>query len=120
MSLIEAIEILKEKGVTAYEIASKTDLTEAGVLKILSGKTKKPHKSTIQTLINYAKSIVNNGNELISDNDFSVERVALYVAMNEDEFMKEKVFSNIIEKRVAIRLMELTSDPVKFKRFLEQ
>lgn len=59
MNFKEAIEILKNNGITAYEIASKTNLTEVGINKIFSGKTKKPHKSTQETIIKYAKSLAN-------------------------------------------------------------
>ena len=50
------IELAENKGVTAYEIAKYTDLTEAGILKILSGKTKRPHKSTTKTILNFLRN----------------------------------------------------------------
>ncbi|SFW11303.1 Peptidase S24-like [Sinomicrobium oceani] len=56
MDMQEVIQFIKKQGITAYEIAQKTPLTEVGVNKILNGQTKKPHKSTIEALTNYVKT----------------------------------------------------------------
>lgn len=53
MELEKIIKTIKDQGITAYEIAQNTNLTEVGINKILNGKTKKPHKSTLKTLTDY-------------------------------------------------------------------
>ncbi|WP_424493943.1 S24 family peptidase [Salinimicrobium sp. GXAS 041] len=54
--LLEIRSLAKNKGVTAYDIAKNTTLTEAGVGKILNGVTKSPHKSTVIELLNYLRN----------------------------------------------------------------
>lgn len=45
--------LVKSKGVTAYDIAKNTTLTEAGIGKILNGVTKSPHLTTVREILNY-------------------------------------------------------------------
>lgn len=56
-NISKIIKTFEDKGVTAYEIAKNTPLTEAAIGRILSGKTKNPQKSTILILQNYLDSI---------------------------------------------------------------
>ncbi len=44
LDLEKILQLITDKGVTAYEIAQNTSLTEAGIGKIISGKTKRPPK----------------------------------------------------------------------------
>lgn len=53
LNLSEIIETINRKGLTAYEIAKETSLTEAGILKILNGESKNPRKSTLEILNNF-------------------------------------------------------------------
>lgn len=53
MDLDKIIDEIKSRGITAYKIAESTNLTEVGINKILSGKSKNPRKSTIQELANF-------------------------------------------------------------------
>lgn len=56
---------------------------------------------------------------LIKDGvEIKMEEIALFVVENEDAFMKIKPFSNLIETKVAKRLVELTNDSQKLKDFL--
>lgn len=45
------LEKVKEFKISAYEIAKSTDLTESGVRRILDGKVKNPHLSTLNTIL---------------------------------------------------------------------
>ncbi|CAL65859.1 helix-turn-helix domain-containing protein [Christiangramia forsetii] len=65
MKLLKTEEIvneIKKKKITAYQIASETDLSEVGINKILNGQVKKPRKSTIKILSNYLNSSDNEKN----------------------------------------------------------
>lgn len=53
MDLDKIIEEIKSRGITAYKIAESTNLTEVGINKILSGKSKNPRKSTIKELSDF-------------------------------------------------------------------
>ncbi len=59
MELKDIIEEIKERKLTAYEIAKNTSLTEVGINKILNGKSIRPHKSTLDILRAYLKNTCN-------------------------------------------------------------
>jgi transcriptional regulator with XRE-family HTH domain len=45
------LEKCKELGISAYEIAKNTDLTEAGIMRIFNGTSKNPHENTLNSII---------------------------------------------------------------------
>lgn len=47
------LEETKKNEISAYEIAKKTNLTEAGVSRILNGIVKNPHENSLNTIIEY-------------------------------------------------------------------
>ena len=51
-----ALELIKEHGITAYEIEQHTHLSAVGVQKIINGVTKRPTVGTLDTIITYIKS----------------------------------------------------------------
>ncbi len=53
MEVKEIVKIIKDTGITAYEIAKNTVLTEVGINKILNGETVNPRKSTLLILEDY-------------------------------------------------------------------
>lgn len=57
MELKEIIREIRERGLTAYEIAKNTPLTEVGINKILNGESKRPHNSTLNELRKYLRQI---------------------------------------------------------------
>lgn len=69
----EVINMIKESGITAYEIAKNTPLSEVGINKILNGSSKNPRKSTLLVLYDYITnkkgllSEPNNDNEYLSN-----------------------------------------------------
>ncbi|WP_340074834.1 hypothetical protein [Leptobacterium sp. I13] len=83
MGVKEIIHILKKEGITGYEIAKATGLTEVGVNKILAGKTKKPHTSTVAILRNYIDQHLNTNKKKTLD-DFSIEEIVAYLHENEE------------------------------------
>ena len=50
------IEVVKEYNITAYEIAKGTGLTEAGILNIIQKKSKRPHESSLNEILNYLEN----------------------------------------------------------------
>lgn len=71
--LEEILEILKKEGVTAYQIAQKTSLTEAAIGKIFNGKTKNPQKSTIDILNNYILNYTDSYPRLVKEGDVTYD-----------------------------------------------
>lgn len=45
--------VTHEHGITAYEIAKETQLSEAGILNILNERSKRPHHNTLDTILQY-------------------------------------------------------------------
>lgn len=56
MDVSEIVKSIKEKNITAYEIAKNTLLTEVGINKILNGTSQNPRKSTLKILEDYLTS----------------------------------------------------------------
>jgi phage repressor protein C with HTH and peptisase S24 domain len=75
-SIEDIIKIIKNKGFTAYEVAKQTSLTEAGLLKIFSGESKNPRKSTVEILNNFVNNQLYPTNEL---NNIAKEPEAIWV-----------------------------------------
>lgn len=50
------LEQVEKHGISAYEISKNTNLTDAGVGRILNGSVKNPHENTLNTIINYLES----------------------------------------------------------------
>ncbi len=75
--------------------------------------TETQHKNTKNTLTTSNSFLEKDGVT------FSLEEVLLEIAKNEDLCMKEKIFSNIIEIRVAKRISEITASEEKLKEYLK-
>lgn len=57
MNLKTAIEVINNKGVTAYQLHKETGFNEAGLRRVLNGEVDKPQRKTQEAIINYAISI---------------------------------------------------------------
>lgn len=60
MNLKEIIQIIENKGFTAYEIHRKTGLNQAGLRNILNGKVEKPQRKTFEILKKFVNTIESN------------------------------------------------------------
>jgi len=73
--LNKIIKLAETRGITAYQIAKNTNLSEAGIGKILNGKSKNPHISSIDTIINfldnYPTNLTNQPFKNINENKFA-------------------------------------------------
>lgn len=61
--LQEALYLISEYNVTAYEIEKNTSLTAVGVQKIINGESKRPLENTLKTIISYIKDNYSNNSE---------------------------------------------------------
>lgn len=64
--LKEALLLINEYKVTAYEIEKNTSLTAVGVQKIINGESKRPLENTLKTIISYIKENYINKNEIFN------------------------------------------------------
>lgn len=100
------IEAIEDKGLTAYEIAVHTNLTEHGIQKIINGTSKNPHNKTILQLRNFLDNygIVRDENidslklnepeeDYIPEyNGITDDLVANYIIDNEESLRTNKIF----------------------------
>ena len=63
--LKEALFLINEYGITAYEIEKNTSLTAVGVQKIINGESKRPLENTLNTIISYIKQNYTNDNSML-------------------------------------------------------
>ncbi len=107
-------EVARRK-ISTYQLAKKTGLNESGLGRLLKNEINNPHKSTINTLYNYLISIDKTEQNNLSDTE--VSEIVYKIVNNEERFMKEKAFANIIEIRVAKRISKILSDPEAFEKW---
>ena len=55
--LFYIIDFVETLGLSAYHLSRNTNLTEAGILRILNGTVKNPHESTLNEIISYLDTI---------------------------------------------------------------
>ena len=115
----EKLEIIKyqvkENNISAYSIAEKTTLTQAGVGKILNGGVKNPHESTINELWNF----INNyllGRE--NPQNYHIEHVNPKINIVQEEDKREDLYKKVIS--LMEEKNELISENVKLKLLLER
>ncbi|MBC8767170.1 helix-turn-helix transcriptional regulator [Arenibacter sp. BSSL-BM3] len=116
MSLKSIIKEIKERGLTAYEIAKETPLTEAGINKILNGNSKNPHKGTIEILEKYLfhKPNMQDPNDLYLTNkniaeklrDITTPELLHMLIVRFDELMDYPTFKILIEREVLKKQVE--------------
>jgi len=63
----EILDKLDEMGVTAYEIAQETHLSEVGIRKVLEKKTRKPQKPTVDALRNFLQNKLGSYKKVIEE-----------------------------------------------------
>lgn len=133
ISKSEKIEIIKkivdEGNVSKYQISKITTVSEPTIGRILSGATKKPSDRIVDEIYNSLTNESNTNNLFPKDTEVyfekdglrvSVNELSTFIASNEDAFMKEKIFSNIIEIRVAKRIAEITTSKEKLIEYLKE
>lgn len=92
--IYKVVELLK---ITGYEIAKYTNLSEAGVGKILNKSVKKPHKHTIEAIYNYV---------IIRENSLNEEKESYNLPISQPEI---KAHQNTLLESVNIFIDKLES-----------
>ncbi|CAL2106674.1 hypothetical protein T190115A13A_270031 [Tenacibaculum sp. 190524A02b] len=130
----EIRKILKENNISGYKLEKDLKVTQVGADKFLNGETKKPYKKTLLMYDEYINngfktnnSYVNeteedyNSNEICEIDGVKIKLKSLvsYIATNEEKFMNEKIFSNIIEIRVSRKLAEITASKENLYKYLK-
>lgn len=98
--LNKIFEITKEFQITAYEISQNTNITEAGIQRILTGRTKNPHENSINEILAYLKS---RYNDIIYDTNTAREKQEAYIKILDPKTKKplkgyEKTLNELNEK----------------------
>jgi predicted transcriptional regulator len=107
-------EVAKRK-ISTYELAKKTGLNESGLGRLFKNEISNPHKSTIDTLYSYLTSIDKSEQNNLLDSE--VNEIVYKIVNNEERFMQEKAFANLIEIRVAKKIAKILSNPEDFEKW---
>ncbi len=131
-------ELLDEKGLTSYKLSKRIPVSQSTLSRIINKNTS-PNESNLKAIIDFFKVnetwlLTGEGEKLnystkskeqetpivIEKNGVSINinEIANFVASNEEEFMKIKTFSNIIEVRVAKKLAEITISKESLAEYL--
>ena len=120
--LRKIINHIKSNNISMYAISKATGLSDGGINRIVNKTVKTPNINTLNLL--YSHLFENNKEEkkelpkLCKDGVcFNDVEIAVHVATNESDFMKIKIFENIIERNVANRILDILKDG-KLKEFL--
>ena len=111
-------EVIKEKGVSSYQISKDTGMSEVGISRILNGKST-PRNKTIKILANYlevseewiitgkGKKYVNSNdkNKKIKNFDFppvkitkeEIRKLAIFAVMYKDDLEKNIIFQTYLK-----------------------
>jgi len=54
------VKLVEKHNISAYSISKNTGISEAGIGKILNKKVKRPHKTTLETILNYLSKLEGN------------------------------------------------------------
>ena len=115
--LTNLIQLIEEKKLTAYKIGKAIGKSEVAIRNILSGKTKRPHKTTLDALIRYVEEYPLN-THLPSDKDFDLDglniklsNTAAIAIENWNEIKRIPAFNNQIELELAKRLLYFQDNP---------
>ena len=104
----EAIQYLKNRGVTAYELYKFSGKSESGFRKLLNGTVDSPRRLTKEIIINYYNLLLKEEKEINSFNSeytkglekFTPHQIGTYISENIDIFNVEEIFEAIFEKSV--------------------
>ncbi|MEL6919020.1 MAG: helix-turn-helix transcriptional regulator [Bacteroidota bacterium] len=125
--------LIKERRITAYEIAAKTSLSEVGINKILNGNSTNPHQATVDILAQYLSEHHNieenwfdkgegikqsmnlpSREELeglsSSEKHEIVSKLCAFIVYNEEEFLNDKIFYNLVERKAYELMIKMMQD----------
>lgn len=112
-------QIRKKLGLNQTQMAKELGVSMRTVQNWEGGKRTIPDWVSIN--IRNMSASFNEKEEVVLEKDgvkLSIEEIISFVAENEDSFMEKKIFSNIIEVRVAKKIAEITSSKENLFNFL--
>lgn len=114
------LEKCKELSISAYEIAKNTNLTEAGIIRILNGTSKNPHENTLDSIILYLEKKVIGKNNSENIHILAEEKTEY----NQTDYSKELINcleeKNRLTKELVKLQILLTKNNIEFKNILEE
>lgn len=116
-----ALEYLKNKGVTAYELHKFSGQSEAGLRKLINGQIDKPRRKTKEIVIEYYEvlteqsKIVSNVNKEYTKglSDYTPHQISTYISENTDLFNIEELMKIIFDKSVLEEANSLLERKIK-------
>lgn len=127
--MIDLKRLRKENNLSQKDLSNLLNVNQSFISQIETFKKQLPYQyiEILKNKYNLEKYIISDilpiDNEIYYEKSgvkSSIQELAIFIAKNEDEFMKEKVFENIIEIRVAKRLVDLTSNKEEFLKFISE
>lgn len=112
MTFEDSIIYLKNKGFSAYEIHNNTDLTEAGVRKILSNKVANPQRKTKEIIIDFATKAKQNDTNCMAlgaEERIKMQDLASDVIKNHHKLLQIEVYGlwfEVESQRKAIQILK--------------
>ena len=113
MTFEDSLNYIIEKGISAYEIYKNTDLTEAGVRKVLSKKVANPQRKTREIIIEFANKIKQNDTKTLTlsvDELKKMEDLASDVIKNHKKLLQTELYSMWFEVECQKRVIEILKE----------
>ena len=112
------LKTVKEKQYSAYDIAKNTQLTEAGITRILDGTSKKPQENSLDAIMHFLI-------EKQTGSEYKIKNTVNYVNESTDvEYNINYQKENIVLTKQIIKYMQeaydLLAENVKLKLLLEK
>jgi len=89
------IEIIKKNNLKPTNIQKEVNVNASGIYRLINGKIKKPHSSTVNILYDYLMDGYTLENEKKKPkclNDFTPREIAIYVMNNESIFNNDETW----------------------------
>ena len=113
MTFEDSIIYLKDKGFSAYEIYKNTDLTEAGVRKVLSNKVANPQRKTKEIIIEFATNAKQNDTNDITlgaEERIKMQDLASDVIKNHNKLLQIEVYGLWFEVESQKRAIQILKE----------
>ena len=113
MTFEDSIIYLKDKGFSAYEIYKNTDLTEAGVRKILSNKVANPQRKTKKIIIDFATKAKQNDTNNITlgaEERIKMQDLASDVIKNHHKLLQTEIYGLWFEVESQKRAIQILKE----------
>ena len=113
MTFEDSIIYIKDKGFSAYEIYKNTDLTEAGVRKVLSNKVANPQRKTKEIIIEFATNAKQNDTNDITlgaEERIKMQDLASDVIKNHNKLLQIEVYGLWFEVESQKRAIQILKE----------